>query len=153
MLLAKLEELVGLVQAEHLQRSRDLLAIVRERRQIGAFGVIAEKRVEHLLDVPQIDLNLSSDMGEQEPLLRAARHLIKDGLRGRVRRQLVLLCRVEPRHHGFDLLREFGGECRKVFDRRLGKQQRRGIFHGHWLGDRPTRQLVQSLVEPIEELR
>ena len=105
LLLAEREQLLGPVQAEHLERTRDLLAVVGESRQLGTLGVIAEKSVEHLLDMAQVGLDLARDLRQEQSLLRATRHFVEEWRRRRAGDRLVLLRSIEPRNHRLDLRR------------------------------------------------
>ena len=110
--LDKIADFVGAarlkLQPKHLQRARNLLAVVGESRQLGTLRVIAEKSVEHLLDMTQVGLDFARDLRQQQPLLRATRHFVEERRRSRAGDRFVLLRSIEPRDHRLDLLREIG---------------------------------------------
>ncbi len=129
-----------MVEAEDLERAHDLLAVVRERAEVGAFVVIPEECVEHLFHVAQVGLDLARHLGEQQPLLGAARHLVEHRCRG-------MRCRlsgVEPGDHRVDLIGHIRREVGEVLDQRFGQQQARRIVHRRGLGDGAAGQLVQA---------
>ena len=141
LLLAQRQQLLGVREAKHLQRAHDLLAVVGERRQIGAFVVVPEERVEHLLHMPQVRLDFARDLGEQQTLLRTARHFVEQRRGGAARGP----ARIEPRDHRVDLGRQLRRGRRIVLDRRFGEQQSRRVFHGECFGNRSAGQLVQPV--------
>ena len=108
LLLTEREQLLGPIQAKHLERTRDLLAVMGEGCQLGTLGVIAEKSVEHLLEMTQVGLDFARDLRQEQPLLRATRHFVEEWRRHGAGDRLVLLGSVEPRNHRLDLLREIG---------------------------------------------
>ena len=78
LLLAQREELLGAAETEHFQCAGDLGAVVRQCREVGALGVIAEEGVEHLLHVAQIRLDFTGDLRQDQTFLRPPRHLVED---------------------------------------------------------------------------
>ena len=144
LVLAKPEELVRLVEAQDAQRPANLAAVLRQRRELGALAVVAEERVQHLLDVPQVDLDLADDLRDQQPLLRALRHLVEQrrgagrpggpvGLRG-----------IEAGQHHVDLLREIRRQAGKILECAFGEQEARRVLHRQRLGHAERRHRVQT---------
>jgi len=105
LLLAELEQPIGFVETEDPQRAANLRAVLGQRREIGALVVVAEERVEHLLHVPQVRLDLAAHLREQHALLRTLAHFVQHRRAGR-RGEFPLARRIEPREHCVDLLRK-----------------------------------------------
>ena len=149
LLLAQAEQALGVVLLQHPQRAANLVAVLAERRDLGALRVVAEERVEHLLHAPQVGLDLARDLREQDALLRAAEDPVdqRPGGRGdRTRR----LRRVEPRQHRRDLLREIAREAAEVLDGALGEQDARRVLHREHIRHVARR---RHRVEPRDERR
>ena len=119
LLLAQGEELHCVLEAEHLQRTHDLPGVLRQRREVSALFVITEKRVEHLLHVSQVGLDLARDLRQKEALLRPTRHLVEHR-RSRGGRRPVLLRCIEPGDHRLDLSGEIRRQRREILDGRFG---------------------------------
>ena len=106
-----------------------------ERRELRALRAVAEERVEHLLHVPQVRLDLAADLREQHPLLRALRHLVEQRRRRGAGKRARRARGIEPRQHRLDLLREIGRQARVVLERALGQQHAGRVLHRDRLGN------------------
>ena len=144
MCFAQGEQSIRLGETENLQRTPDLVAVLGERCQLRAFGVVTEKCVEQLLHVPQIGLDLASDLRQQYAFLRAFAHFVQHRYVP-AGGEAALACRIEAREHGVDVLAEFRRQRRIIFERAFGEQQCRREFHRHWLADPGSGHLVQTL--------
>ena len=149
--LARRQQAIGFVQAEHRQRAADLLAVLGERREVGALAVVAEERVEHLLHVPQVGLDLAADLREQHALLRAFRHFVEHRRGGRGA-ALAGARGVEAREHRVDLLREIAAQAAVVLERALRQQQGSRVFHRHRLRHAGRGHLVEALHQRRRQL-
>ena len=144
LLLAQREQVLGLVEAQHAQRAAHLHAVARERGELAALRVVAEERVEHLLHVAQVGLDLATHLRDQHALLRAPAHLV-ERCHAAAGNAAARARGVEPRDQGLDLLREFRGQVRPVLERALGEQQAGRVLHRHRLGHAVGGQAVEPL--------
>ncbi len=76
LLLARREQPLRVVEAQDRECAANLLAVLRERGEVGALAVVAEEGVEHLLHPAQVRLDLAPDLRDQHALLRALAHLV-----------------------------------------------------------------------------
>ena len=152
LLFAKREQVIGVVLLQHLKCAADLVAVLAERRDLGALRRIAEERVEHLLHPAQVDLDLARDLREQDSLLRAAEYAV-DQRPGPGRDRTRFARRVEPREHRRDLLREIAREAAVVRHGALGEQDAGRVLHReHFRNVRRRRHRVETIDERRRQL-
>lgn len=102
--------------------------------KVGALFRIAEEAVKHLLDLSQVGLNFSGNLGDQQFFLGLARHLVE--LRhfraghGRVFGDTAM----NPLDHDVNLMSEISAKTLEVFLCVLGEQDRCRNFHGQRIG-------------------
>ncbi len=152
LLLTQGQQLRRRIEAQHTQRPADLVAVASERLQLAALAVIAEEGVEHLLHVPQVGLDLAPDLGEQQPLLCTARHLVDYRRRRRAFDHARVAGRIEAGEHRVHVGRELRGKCSGILERVLGEQQRRRELHRDGLGHVRVRHVVDSRREAADEM-
>ena len=145
------EQPLGIVEAQDREGAADLLAVLRERGEVGALAVVAEEGVEHLLHAPQVRLDLAPDLGDQHALLGALAHFVERGRLGSLTRASGPR-RVEAREHRVDLLREVRRERRVVLEGALGEQKRRRVLHRERLRHAGGRHPVEPLDQRRGEL-
>jgi hypothetical protein len=146
-LLTQRKQLLSVIETQDLQRAGDLLAVARESGQIGALVVIAEEGVEHLLHVPQVGLDLARHLREEQPFLRAARHLVEHR-RGDIGCGTILLGGVEARDHRIDLAGNSAGLPEEFSSTDSARRAGR-VFHRHRLGS-SLRQRIRRPAAPGE---
>ena len=119
--------MLGVGEAEHVERTADLTAVLGQRRKLAALRVVAEKRVEHLLHMAKIGANLAADLRQEHAFLRSLRHFVQH--RRACADGTARACGIEAREHCVHLTAEVGCEIGIVLERALGQQQRRRVFH------------------------
>jgi hypothetical protein len=87
------------ILVEDRQRAEHLPDRLVECRELRALRLVAEERVERLLDRAQGRLDLGDDLRHQQAFLRAARHLVKHRDRRGLLQRLALHDGLQPQVH------------------------------------------------------